>query len=86
MGSRIMHLIIANRILKEIQVKDSTSFLLGGIAPDAVSPKDDSHFYIGDQSAFTRAIDYEGFLTKYHALSDYNYILGYYTHLIADDL
>lgn len=42
-----MHLVIANRIADDLSIKDKTSFLLGGIAADAVSPKDLSHFYKG---------------------------------------
>lgn len=40
MGSRIMHLMIANGIAEKLSIKDKTSFLIGGIAPDAVTPKD----------------------------------------------
>lgn len=39
MGSKIMHLVIANRIAECLSIEDRTSFLLGSIAPDAVSPK-----------------------------------------------
>lgn len=81
-----MHLIVANRIADYFSIKDRTSFLLGGIAPDAVSPKDLSHFYIGDTYDYSRGIDYEQFLHKYQSLKHSHYILGYYTHLIADDL
>ncbi|GEN45047.1 zinc dependent phospholipase C family protein [Alkalibacillus haloalkaliphilus] len=86
MGSRIMHLVIANRILENIVVTDRTAFLLGGIAPDAVSPKEKSHFYSGEHHNYTRIIDYEAFYSKYKSLFDDDYIKGYYTHLIADDL
>ena len=34
----------------------------------------------------TRRIDYEGFLQKYRCPVIHEYILGYYAHLIADDL
>ncbi|CAM3856374.1 hypothetical protein PALA111701_29060 [Paenibacillus lactis] len=40
MGSRIMHLIIANEIADTLAIKDKSSFLIGGIAPDAVPTKD----------------------------------------------
>lgn len=81
-----MHLIIANRIAEEIKIKDKASFLLGGLAADAVSPKDASHFYTGDVSDYTRSIDYNGFYEKYYVYRDSSYFLGYYTHLIADDI
>lgn len=86
MGSRIMHLIIADQIANKVLIHDRNSFLLGGIAPDAVSPKDLSHFFSGNANDFTRGIDYEGFLEKYKDFNQHNYILGYYIHLIADDL
>ncbi|ETT86661.1 zinc dependent phospholipase C family protein [Viridibacillus sp. FSL R5-0477] len=86
MGSRIMHLVIANRIAECLSIEDRTSFLLGGIAPDAVSPKELSHFFKGEVQDYTRSIDYKEFLHKYHAQVESHYILGYYTHLIADDI
>ena len=86
LGSRIMHLIIADRIAERLSIKDRTAFLLGGIAPDAINSKDQSHFFRGDQSDYSRHIDYQEFLNKYSSIKDSPYILGYYTHLIADDL
>ncbi|TYS19855.1 hydrolase [Rossellomorea vietnamensis] len=86
MGSRIMHLLIANRIADELSIKDKTSFLLGGIAADAVSPKDLSHFYKGEVKDYSRYIDYTEFIHKYSFNKDSHFIQGYYTHLIADDI
>ena len=86
MGSRIMHLIIANRIAEAMSIKDKTTFLLGGIAPDAVSPKDLSHFLIGEVEDYSRSIDYKRFLNKYSSQAENHYVLGYFTHLIADDI
>ena len=86
MGSRIMHLVIANRIAEALSIKDKTTFLLGGIAPDAVSPKDLSHFFIGEVQDYSRSIDYKGFLDKYRSQAENHYVLGYFTHLIADDI
>ena len=86
MGSRIMHLVIANRIAERLSIEDKTAFLLGGIAPDAVSPKDLSHFFIGEVQDYSRSIDYKGFLDKYSSQAENHYILGYFTHLIADDI
>lgn len=39
MGSRVMHSIINNEIASRMKIEDRAAFLLGGIAPDAVSPK-----------------------------------------------
>ncbi len=81
-----MHLVIANRIAEDLSIKDKTSFLLGGIAADAVSPKDLSHFYKGDVKDYSRYIDYKEFIHKYFNHKDAHFIQGYYTHLIADDI
>lgn len=86
LGSRIMHLIIANRIAERLSIKDRTAFLLGGTAPDAINSKDTSHFFRGDHSDYSRHVDYQEFINKYSSIKDSPYILGYYTHLIADDL
>ena len=86
MGSRVMHAIIALKVAEALQIENKTEFLLGGIAADATSDKEASHFYTGSHEDYTRAIDYELFWEKYKARVDRNYILGYYAHLIADDL
>lgn len=88
MGSRIMHLIIGNKIAEQLAINGDykKAFLLGSIAPDAVSNKDLSHFFNGEVKDYTRFVDFEGFLRKYYLHNDNYYILGYYTHLIADDI
>ncbi|KQY83264.1 hydrolase [Paenibacillus sp. Root52] len=85
MGSRIMHLIIGYKIAERLSIKDRTSFLLGSVAPDAVQTKDESHFFKGEHQNYSRYIDYHGFLDEYKSQSNIYYILGYFTHLIADD-
>ena len=67
MGSRVMHSIINNEIASRMKIEDRAAFLLGGIAPDAVSPKDLSHFYKGNTDDYTRRIDYKSFLDKYRS-------------------
>lgn len=42
-----MHAILANEIASRLELNDKSVFLLGGIAPHAVSPKDYSHFLKG---------------------------------------
>ncbi|AKR09157.1 zinc dependent phospholipase C family protein [Bacillus thuringiensis] len=88
MGSRIMHVIIANGIAEKLSIQDKTSFLLGGVAPDAVhsaEEKGTSHFYAGTTKNYTRRIDFNSFFQKYKVHMDSPFLLGYYTHLIADD-
>ncbi|MFS0671782.1 zinc dependent phospholipase C family protein [Ornithinibacillus sp. 179-J 7C1 HS] len=82
MGSRIMHLIIAKRIAEKIGIQDEEAFLLGGVAPDAVYPKNKSHFYSGTEENYSTTVKFDTFLKKYPERTDY--VLGYYTHLIAD--
>lgn len=86
MGSRIMHLIIAEQIANKISISNKEAFILGGVAPDAVTSKEISHFYIGNLSDFTRSIDFNGFFENYKEMFPSDYLLGYYIHLIADDL
>lgn len=81
-----MHLVIANKIAEHLALTDKTTFLFGGIAPDAVSSKDISHFFTGEVQNYSRSIDYKAFLKKYSAHVENQYILGYFTHLIADDI
>jgi hypothetical protein len=85
-GSRIMHVIIANKIAERLSIEDRTPFLLGSIAPDAVTTKNESHFFVGEHQDYSRSVDYKGFLNKYSSQADSLYILGYYTHLIADEI
>ncbi|QHT58973.1 zinc dependent phospholipase C family protein [Paenibacillus lycopersici] len=86
MGSRIMHAIIASRIADMLPIEDRTSFLVGSVAPDAVTTKNESHFFRGEVRDYSRSVDYKGFLHKYLARAESLYILGYFTHLIADDV
>ncbi|GIP29380.1 hypothetical protein J23TS9_45100 [Paenibacillus sp. J23TS9] len=79
-------MVIANRIAESLSIEDKGLFLLGSIAPDAVSPKDLSHFFKGEIQDYSRYIDYKGFLHKYSKQIESQYILGYFTHLIADDI
>jgi hypothetical protein len=92
MGSRIMHLIIGNKIADLLSIEDKKSFLLGSVAPDAVfsyEEKNLSHFFIGEVQDYTRSVDYNGFLHKYSSElenKNHHYKMGYYTHLIADEI
>jgi hypothetical protein len=81
-----MHLIIAEQIANKISISNKEAFILGGVAPDAVTSKEISHFYIGNLSDFTRSIDFNGFFENYKEMFPSDYLLGYYIHLIADDL
>ncbi|UOQ42585.1 zinc dependent phospholipase C family protein [Halobacillus salinarum] len=87
MGSRIMHLLIADKVADQLDVVTNNNlFLLGGIAPDALIPKTHSHFYKGEVNRFTREVDFIGFYERHQNEAPYEFILGYFTHLVADDL
>ncbi|WP_423410416.1 hydrolase [Heyndrickxia sp. MSNUG] len=89
MGSRIMHSIIGKKISEALSIEGKTSFLLGSIAPDAVfslEEKNLSHFFIGEVQDYSRSVDYKGFLHKYGSQIENPYILGYFAHLIADEI
>jgi len=88
MGSRVMHYCISTLLARELGIDDD-QFLLGGIAPDVHkymnAPKKESHFIIlQTESEF--ACDYLGFRRKYeHHMKD-PFFLGYFYHLISDDI
>ena len=87
MGSRIMHAIIAYKVAEVLNIKDQTSFIIGGIAADAaIKNKEASHFYRGELQNFTRKISYEEFYERYQNEASKSYLNGYYVHLIADDI
>lgn len=89
MGSRIMHLIIADQVSQRLRIKERQLFLMGGIAPDATTSrqqKDISHFQRGSLDDGTRFVDYQTFIEKYPADAQGAFGLGYLTHLIADDI
>ncbi|WP_060209944.1 hypothetical protein [Sporosarcina koreensis] len=86
MGSRIMHAIIAHKIADKLSIEDKVPFLIGGVAPDAVSSKDTPHFFAGDLQDYSRHVDYIAFWEKYHDAAENFYVLGYFIHLIADDM
>lgn len=89
MGSRMMHLIIANQVFENLQISNQQEFLLGGIAPDAAFTRDtknNSHFYEGRLDDGTRFVNYHGFIEKYEVDIQNEFMLGYLTHLVSDDV
>ncbi|TKD71381.1 zinc dependent phospholipase C family protein [Pseudalkalibacillus hwajinpoensis] len=88
MGSRLMHLLIADRVTEQIPIVNRSAFLAGSVAPDAVTgdEKDRSHFYEGNTNDFSKRVNLQAFFTKYRDDLPDDYLLGYYVHLIADEL
>jgi len=88
MGSRVMHYTITSMLAERLNLSDS-SFLLGGIAPDVHKhmnePKSRSHFFaIGPDGLIVS--HHREFKEKYKAYMDDPFFLGYYFHLISDDV
>ena len=100
MASWMVHLRIADEILKRIEELDETSFVIGNIAPDSGVPNEDwskyyppkniSHFKTRpDDELF---FDVDEFRKQYFSAEKikeydkrhYSFFLGYYVHLLSD--
>jgi hypothetical protein len=100
MASWMVHLRIADELLKYISNIDETAFVMGNIAPDSGVPSKDwkeyyppkkiSHFKTknGDETYF----DLNAYCSKYfndelikdYTLKEFSFFLGYYVHLLTD--
>ena len=100
MASWMVHLRIADELLKHISNIDETVFVMGNIAPDSGVPSEDwkeyyppkqvSHFKTknGDEIFF----DLDAYCNKYfnenlikeYSLKEFSFFLGYYVHLLTD--
>lgn len=88
MGSRLMHAAIAALLMAKYHQLDTT-FLVGNEAPDvdkiSQMSKDETHYLVPSNRG-TRRIDLRAFLQEHpETLSD-SFTLGYYTHLLADEV
>lgn len=88
MGSRLIHAAIAQKLMTIHSFLDD-AFFLGNEAPDADKTSDltkgDTHFLVPSNRG-TQRIDLRQFLTQYPSSLTNNFMLGYYTHLVADEL
>lgn len=100
MASWMIHLRIADELLKRLPRMDETAFVMGNMAPDSGVPNSDgtefhppkaiTHFY--KQTASGRTIDVDAFCKRYfhqtvisaYNLKEYSFFLGYYLHLLTD--
>ncbi|NHN34721.1 hypothetical protein [Paenibacillus agricola] len=82
MGSRMMHLLIADRVST-----NRGRMLLGSIAPDGDEIKGETHFK-GTRYTLSDGApsEYGRFIAKYHEKFTDPYYIGYLTHLVADDM
>ena len=89
MGSRIIHFCVAIEILKRVDL-DENQFILGNLAPDAYNPNRGgsllSHFRIPEELMEYECVDLEKFKGKYSSHMSDHFVLGYYCHLITDNL
>lgn len=87
MGSRLMHLLIADYVTSELRICDKGRALLGAIAPDAARDKRYAHFK-GELHpyAYNSPVDYGRFVVKYRDRFEDAFFIGYLTHLVTDDI
>jgi hypothetical protein len=100
MASWMVHLRIADELLKHINGIDETAFVMGNIAPDSGVPSEDwteyhppknvSHFKTRpeDEKFFDMDVFRNEYfnddLIKKYSIKEYSFFLGYYVHLLTD--
>lgn len=100
MASWMVHLRIADELLKRIDDLDETAFVLGNIAPDSGVPNEDwseytppgyvTHYKTKPEDRMY--VDIEKYVSEYftkekikeYNKKEYSFFLGYYTHLLTD--
>lgn len=90
MGSRIMHLVIAKGIAQAFQI-DPLPFAYGNLLVDAhhktKGSKAKTHFVIPHVPLENnRYLDHALFFEKYKGYMADDVVLGYYAHLVSDDI
>ncbi len=92
MPGYVIHMAVAARVIEEKGISESSfkdAFLLGNIIPDAMArtAKKESHFWDDDTFCnLNRIPNVDDFLEKYGNRLDEPFILGYYAHLLLDNL
>ncbi|MBO4750818.1 MAG: zinc dependent phospholipase C family protein [Lachnospiraceae bacterium] len=100
MASWMVHLRIANELLKTWDQLDETAFVMGNIAPDSGVPNENwtayhppkqvSHYKTKpeDETFFDLEVFCKQYFTenliKHYSLKEYSFFLGYYVHLLTD--
>lgn len=91
MPSHMIHYCISNEILKLIHL-DSAQFTIGNLSPDAHDGSQCGNCAAHFKTAYRQGIDnypvvdLEGFKDKYLSKDHNDFMLGYYCHLITDNL
>jgi hypothetical protein len=95
MPSPVIHLQIADRSSKLLNIENESQFFLGSISPDAIHMSENNnreykrklHLTTLDKNIITRILDP---LEKYNNLKgsfrDISFLKGIYSHIIADNL
>ena len=83
-----MHLIIADKLLKDNVIHNKNHFMWGALIPDVTVQKEEAHFYEGRVDDGTRRINYRQFINKYMSQNSPNidFYRGYLSHLISDHI
>ena len=92
MATWIAHLRIANNLIQELNIQNHIDFIVGNIGPDCGVPNEDwskfdppgeiSHW----RNKINNKIDYENFYSKFCVNNSSDFYLGYYVHLLTDDI
>lgn len=87
MGSRIMHLLTADYLARELGIAQREPLFLGAIAPDAAENKRQAHFK-ADRHAYANnaPLNWAQFISKYNTQITEPFFIGYLSHLIMDDV
>ena len=87
MASTIIHLAVAKKMEKELNLKRKNDFYLGVIAPDLSKqigkPREISHFLINTKE---NVPNMELFEYRHKDFKDFDFDLGYFVHLYTDKL
>ncbi len=92
MPGYVIHMAAASRVIEEKGISISSfkdAFLLGNIIPDAMArtAKKESHFWDDETYGnLNRIPNIEDFIKKYGHRLDEPFVLGYYSHLLLDNL
>ena len=87
MPSRMLHFCITNEILKSIKI-DKNMFILGNLSPDAHDGTLSGNFsahYKKSQIEYP-VFDLKAFRNKYMSNGFNEFVLGYYCHIITDEI
>ena len=90
MPDQMMHLAIAHKLIKKLDINDEGAFYLGSIAPDAVHVRTDStraeksayHFHADTKIDWTS--NAQEFIHRYVPNSDNAFYMGYASHILVD--